>query len=62
MEHMIQNMSQKLNVYEGNKLIATLNGYAFIDKLGYCIIIVYGEGKRDTLIKYLSKTLPSSKG
>lgn len=32
-----------------------LNGYAFIDEYDHCIIIVYGESKRDLIIKYLNK-------
>lgn len=28
-------------------------GYTFIDKYGCCIIIVYGENKRDLMINYL---------
>ena len=30
-----------------------LNGYAFIDEMGGTIIIVYGEGYRDLMSKYL---------
>lgn len=35
-----------------------LTGYAFIDEWKHCIIIVYGDRKRDLLIDLLS----SSKG
>jgi hypothetical protein len=28
-------------------------GYAFIDESGSCIIIVYGERRRDSMTKYL---------
>jgi len=31
-----------------------LIGYAFIDEDGHCIIIVYGEKKRDLIKRYLS--------
>ena len=48
-------MDNKLILYEGKKLIASLNGYVFIDKMGHCIIIVYGESKRDSLSEYLNK-------
>lgn len=34
-----------------------LNGYAFIDEWGRCIIQVYGEGKRDLLSNYLNNLL-----
>ena len=30
-----------------------LKGYSFIDEWGGCIIIVYGESKRDLIKKYL---------
>lgn len=30
------------------------NGYAFIDECGYCIIIVYGENRRDAMSEYLN--------
>lgn len=32
-----------------------LNGYAFLDEDGHCIIITYGEKKRDILQRYLSR-------
>jgi len=32
-----------------------INGYSFIDINNRCICIVYGEGKRDSLIKYLTE-------
>jgi len=31
-----------------------MNGYAFIDEFGGTIIIVYGEGLRDDMSKYLN--------
>jgi hypothetical protein len=30
-----------------------LSAYAFLDESGNCIIIVYGEGRRDSMSKYL---------
>jgi len=57
MKHTIQKMNEKLILYEGNKLVASLNGYAFIDDWGHCIIIVYGERNRDTLSQYLSEKI-----
>lgn len=75
MKHTIVPMEEKLILYEGNKLVASLNGYAFLDECGDCIIIVYGEGRRDSMSKYLNsdgdplglkykiiKLLPSSNG
>lgn len=41
-------------VFFENKKKITLNGYAFIDELGKCFIVVYGEGRRDSMKKYLS--------
>ena len=37
-----------------DKKTIIIDGYAFIDECGNCIIIVYGEGRRDSMIKYLS--------
>ena len=48
----IQNMTEPLVYFENKKKII-MNGYAFIDELGKCIIIVYGEGRRDSIKKYL---------
>ena len=31
-----------------------VQGYAFMDESGHCIIITYGEGRRDAMSKYLS--------
>ena len=36
------------------KKFVDLQGYAVIDENKHCIIIVYGEGRRDDLIKELS--------
>ena len=38
---------------DNRKTIST-NGYAFIDEWGGTIIIVYGEGRRDDMAKYLT--------
>lgn len=46
-------MKNKLEYVEGNSKFS-LNGYAFIDESGGTIIIVYGEGRRDDMSKYLS--------
>lgn len=42
-------------VFTENKKEIKINGYSFIDETGRCICIVYGEGRRDSLIKYLNK-------
>lgn len=36
-----------------DKKTTILTGYAFIDEMNKCIIIVYGERKRDLFIEYL---------
>jgi len=46
-------MNQKLEFIDENKKKFSLDGYAFMDSSGHCIIIVYGEGKRDTMSEYL---------
>jgi hypothetical protein len=53
MEHTIEKLKPSLSFYEDKKEII-MNGYAFIDRCGKCIIIVYGEGRRDSMSKYLS--------
>jgi hypothetical protein len=47
-------MKYKLEYTEGKSVIS-LNGYAFMDEYGCCIIIVYGENKRDAMSKYLTE-------
>jgi hypothetical protein len=42
-------------ILDDNRKPITTNGYAFIDENGNTIIIVYGEGKRDDMSKYLSE-------
>ena len=53
MNHTIEKLKNKLEYTEG-KSVVSLNGYAFIDESGGCIIIVYGEGRRDAMSKYLN--------
>ena len=53
MKHTIQKMSHVLRFQDENKKWISLIGYAFIDECGHCIIIVYGEKKRDVLSEYL---------
>lgn len=54
MEHTIVKMKEKLEFLDDKKTIS-LNGYAFIDNCGSCIIIAYGEGRRDATSKYLTE-------
>lgn len=53
MKHTIEKMKEKLTILIENKLIS-YDGYAFIDEFGGCIIIVYGENKRDAMSEYLN--------
>ena len=53
MQFNIEKMKNKFEYFEGNSLVS-LNGYAFIDDTGKCIIIVYGESRRDQISKYLN--------
>ena len=53
MKHTIEKLKNKLEYTEG-KTVVSSNGYAFIDERGGCIIIVYGEGRRDAMEKYLN--------
>jgi hypothetical protein len=53
MEYTIEKLKNPLVLIDNGKELTT-NGYAFIDKCDRCIIIVYGEGRRDSMSKYLS--------
>ena len=54
MRFTIVNMNHKYEFVEKNKKYL-YNGYAFMDEMNHCMIIVYGENKRDSLIQYLCK-------
>ena len=41
-------------IFFENKKKISINGYAFLDEFGKCLIIVCGEGRRDSIKKYLS--------
>ena len=53
MKHTIIKMKYPM-VYVENKKEFTMEGYAFLDEGGGTIIIVYGEGRRDDMSKYLT--------
>jgi hypothetical protein len=55
MKYTIENMKQPLTFLTDDKKLISTNGYAFIDECGGTIIIVYGEGKRDDMAKYLTE-------
>lgn len=54
MKHTIQKMNSKSSIFDENKKEIILDGYAFIDEWNHCIIIVYGDGKRDAMSKHLN--------
>jgi len=53
MEYTIKNMNNTLSFINNEGKYVYYNGYAFMDKDGHCIIIVYGESRRDSMCKYL---------
>lgn len=53
MKHTIVKMKHPM-VYTENKKEISMEGYAFLDEAGKTIIIVYGEGRRDDMDKYLT--------
>ncbi len=55
MRYSIENMKQPLTFLTDDKKVISTNGYAFLDECGNTIIIVYGEGKRDGMAKYLDE-------
>jgi hypothetical protein len=59
MKYTIQNMKVPFIFFE-NKKEMRFTRYAFIDESGKCIIIVIGEGKRDSMAKYLEKNTSRS--
>lgn len=53
MQHTIEKMPP-LEIVDDKGNLIKINGYAFMDEYGSCIIIVYGEGRRDAMSKYLN--------
>jgi hypothetical protein len=54
MKHTIEKLKNPLIIIDDHKKVITMNGYAFMDEFGQCIIITYGENRRDLMSKYLS--------
>jgi len=54
MKFTIEKLKTPLVLIGENKKEVKLNGYAFMDEYGHCIIIRYGENHRDLMAKYLS--------
>ena len=57
MEYTVSKMESQTPIISDNKVTGYLTGYAFIDEFNHCIIIVYGENKRDYLIKKLNNVI-----
>lgn len=55
MNHTIEKMKYPLEYLDDNRKPVSMNGYAFINKSGGTIIIVYGEGRKDGMSKYLNE-------
>ena len=53
MQHTIEKMPP-LEIVDDKGNLIKINGYAFMDECKHCIIIVYGEGRRDAMSKYLN--------
>jgi hypothetical protein len=54
MKHTIEKMKHELVFLNAEKKEIRAFGYAFIDEHGRCFIIVYGEGRKDDMSKYLN--------
>lgn len=57
MKHTIEKMEHVFTCFNEDRKLISLNGYAFLDENRKCIIIVYGEGRRDFLTKYLNELI-----
>jgi len=53
MEYTVVKTKNKYEFVDENKKKHSYTGYAFLDEHRYCIIIVYGESKRNLVSKYL---------
>lgn len=49
------NKTSTLTILDEKRNLVEKNGYAFMDRHGRCIIIVYSENKKDLVSEYLSK-------
>lgn len=53
MKYTIESMPL-LTYFDENQKKSFKKGYAFMDEVGSCFIIVYGENRRDSMIQYLA--------
>jgi hypothetical protein len=54
MKYVIKEMNHNLEFIKDNKKIS-LPGFAILDEIGLCFMIVYGEDKKDLMINYLNE-------
>lgn len=55
MIHTIKKFDSKMPILDENrKKIGESQGYSLTDEKGRCIMIAYGEGRRDQLSEYLN--------
>ena len=54
MEFTIQKLEKPLSFLDDDRNLVSLCGYAFLDQIGRCIIIVYGESKMEQMSDYLN--------
>ena len=54
MKFTVKEFDNKLTFINEKKKITSLQGYSFQDEYGNCIIIAYGETRRDLLIEHLT--------
>lgn len=53
MKYTITDISYRYEFVDDKKKKHSYKGYAFMDESNHCMIIVYGENKRDLMIEYL---------
>jgi hypothetical protein len=53
----VKKMENRVAFVNENKKPVKLNGYAFLDEFGHCIIIVYGEARKKDVEEFLSTPL-----
>ena len=58
MKHTVKKFDRKLPIFDDkHKKIGESQGYSFLDERGNCIIITYGEGRRDLISDYFNNKL-----
>lgn len=55
MKYTIKKLTEKLTYLDDNKKLISYNGYAFMDENNRCIIIAYGENRRDSISELLNE-------